>query len=159
MTVEIARITDLDVTGVDIEPEVLDLASRYADECGLSHRVDWVCADVHALPFPSDSFDLVVSRGSMPFWRDHAQALKEVLRVLEPEGVAFIGGGSGRLCPPEVWESVRPGGGTEKEVGEVFHFPFPMGNFDALMTRVDISDYRLITDGGHWIEFREPSSE
>lgn len=159
MTVEIARITDLEVTGVDIEPEVLDLASRYADECGLSDRVDWVCADVHALPFPSESFDMVVSRGSMPFWRDHAQALQEVLRVLKPGGVAFIGGGCGRLCPPEVWESVRPGGGTEKEVGEVFHFPFPMGNFDALMTRVDISDYKLITDGGHWIEFCKPSSD
>ena len=156
MTVEIARITNLEVTGLDIEPEVLQFAARYAEECGLTDRVHWVCADVHALPFPDESFDLVVSRGSMPFWRDQAKAMREVLRVLRPGGVAFIGGGSGRLCPPEVWESVRPGGGTDKDVGDVFHFPFPMGNFDALMARVGVSDYRNITEGGRWIEFHKP---
>ncbi len=156
MTVELAQITDLEVTGLDIEPEVLELAERYAKECGMDDsRLHWTCADVHTLPYPENSFDLVVSRGSVPFWRDHVQAMKEILRVLRPGGIAFIGGGAGRLCPPEVWEQVRPGGGTGKEVGEVFHFPFPLGNLDALMTRVGAADYRVLTDGGSWLEFRK----
>ena len=157
MTVELAQVTDLEVTGLDVEPEVLELARRYAQECEIDDsRIHWVCADAHSLPYPDNSFDLVVSRGSMPFWRDHAQAMREILRVLRPGGLAFIGGGCGRLCPPEVWESVRPGGGTDKEVGEVFHFPFPISNLDALMVRVGVSDYRVLTEGGDWLEFRKP---
>jgi len=156
ITVELARITELEVTGLDIEPEVLELGRRYAQECSMDgSRLHWVCADVHSLPYPENSFDLIVSRGSMPFWRDHVQATKEILRVLRPGGIAFIGGGAGRLCPPEVWEQVRPGGGTDKEVGEVFHFPFPLGNPDALMTRVGVADYRVVTEGGTWLEFRK----
>lgn len=159
MTVEIAGLSDLEVTGLDIEPEVLELARRYADECGVDEsRVHWVCADVHALPYPDGSFDLVVSRGSMPFWRDQEAAVREIRRVLRPGGVAFIGGGSGRLCPVEVWNSVRPGGDVGKEVGEVFDFPFPMGNMHALMTRAGICDYRAINEGGHWVEFHKPTA-
>jgi SAM-dependent methyltransferase len=156
ITVELARITGLEVTGLDIEPEVLELARRYAQECGTDDsRLHWACADVHSLPYPDDSFDLIVSRGSVPFWRDHLQATKEILRVLRPGGIAFVGGGAGRLCPPEVWEQVRPGGGTGKAVGEVFHFPFPPGNLDALMTRAGVTDYRVLTEGGSWLELRK----
>lgn len=156
ITVELARITDLEVTGLDIEPEVLELGRRYAQECGLDgSRLHWVCADVHSLPYPDNSFDLIVSRGSIPFWRDHVQATREILRVLRPGGIAFIGGGAGRLCPPEIWEQVRPGGGTGKEVGEIFHFPFPLANLDALMTRVGVAEYRVVTEGGNWLEFRK----
>lgn len=159
MTVEIARLSDLEVTGLDIEPEVLELARRYAEECGVDEsRMHWVCADVHALPYPDDSFDLVVSRGSMPFWRDQETAVRETWRVLRPGGVAFLGGGCGRLCPPEVWEAVRPGGDVGKEVGEIFHFPFPMGNLHALMTRAGISDYQVMTEGGQWVEFHKPEA-
>lgn len=156
MAVELARITDLEVTGLDIEPEALELGRRYAQECSMDgSRLHWVCADVHALPYPDNSFDLIVSRGSMPFWRDHVQAAKEILRVLRPGGIAFIGGGAGRLCPPEIWEEVRPGGGTGKGVGEVIHFPFPLGNLDSLMTRAGVADYRVLTEGGSWLEFRK----
>jgi SAM-dependent methyltransferase len=101
------------------------------------------------------SFDLIGSRGSMPFWRDHVQAMKEIPRVLRPGGIASIGGGPGRLCPPEIWEPVPPGGGTGKEVGEVFHFPFPPGNLDALITRVGTAHHRVLTEGGSWLELRK----
>jgi len=160
MTVEIARLSDLDVTGLDIEPEALELAQRYAGRSGVDDsRVHWVCADVHSLPYPDNSFDLIVSRGSMPFWREQVQAVNEIMRVLRPGGVAFIGGGCGRLCPRDEWERVRPGAGTGKAVSEVFHFPFPMGNFDALMTHVGVSDYRVITQGGEWLEFGKSPAE
>ena len=54
---------------------------------------------------------------------------------------------------------MRPGGGTGKAVGEVFHFPFPIGNLDALMTRVGICEYRTITEGGRWLEFGKASGD
>jgi hypothetical protein len=54
-----------------------------------------------------------------------------------------------------MWEQLGPGGGTGKDVAEVFHFPFPLGNLDALMTRVGVADYRVLTEGGRWLEFRK----
>jgi SAM-dependent methyltransferase len=38
---------------------------------------------------------LVVSRGSIFFWEDLGKAFAEILRVLKPGGIAFIGGGFG----------------------------------------------------------------
>jgi len=47
------------------------------------------------MPLPSESVDLVFSRGSIFFWDDPAQGLQEVYRVLRPGGEAMIGGGRG----------------------------------------------------------------
>jgi SAM-dependent methyltransferase len=51
------------------------------------------------MPFPDNSVDLVVSRGSIFFWNDPVQGLKEVYRVLRPGGKAYIGGGAGSGYP------------------------------------------------------------
>ena len=157
MTVEVQKATGLEVTGLDIEPEALELAGQYAKECGIpDSRIHWACADVHSLPFPDNSFDLVVSRGSIPFWRDHRLAAREIMRVLRPGGVALVGGGSGRLMPKEEWEKIRPGAGTDKPIEQIFHFPFPMSDLAVAMTRAGIADYRLMTEGGTWVEFHKP---
>jgi len=158
MTVEVAKETGLATTGLDIEPEALEFAAQYASECGLRERMRWVAADVHSLPFPDGSFDLVISRGSIFFWRDQATALREVMRVLRPGGYAFIGGGSGRFLSKEDWDKIHPGVDPATNAKTVFNFPFPLDNVPALMARAGISDYRHLTEGGTWIEFRKPAA-
>lgn len=79
----------------DIEPKAVFLAARRAGELGLSQKVSVHTADVHALPFPDRTFNLIVSRGSMPFWSDQKKAFHELYRVLRPGGWAYIGGGLG----------------------------------------------------------------
>jgi len=76
-------------------PEAVEIADRRAAQWGLRGRVVAVVGDVQSLPFPSGSIDLVVSRGSMPFWEDIRLAFSEILRVLAPDGAAYIGGGMG----------------------------------------------------------------
>ncbi len=152
LTVEVAKASGLEVTGLDIEPEAIDFAVQYGKECGLDSRMHWVAADVHALPFPDNSFDVVMSRGSIFFWRDQAMALREIMRVLKPGGWAFLGGGSGRFLPKEDAEKTR------QPTPRDFNFPFPLDNVPALMARAGISDYRHITEGGSWLEFRKPAA-
>lgn len=149
LTVEVAKASGLEVTGLDIEPEAIDFAVQYGKECGLDSRMRWVAADVHALPFPDNSFDVVMSRGSIFFWRDQATALREIMRVLKPGGWAYLGGGSGRFLSPEEAEK------THQPTPRSFNFPFPLDNVPELMARAGISDYRHITEGGTWIEFRK----
>jgi SAM-dependent methyltransferase len=156
LTVEVAKAAGLEVTGLDYEPEVIDIATQYAKECGLASRTHWVAADVHALPFPDNSFDVVMSRGSIFFWRDQAMALREIMRVLKPGGWAFLGGGSGRFLSQEEAQKVGPP--RPEGAARMHNFPNPLDNIPALMARAGISDYRHITEGGGWIEFRKPAA-
>ena len=88
-------------TMVLIDPNVdsLQKASGLAQESGLGRRVMTIAARAEAIPLPADCIDLVVSRGSIFFWQDRAQGLREVYRILRPGGAAMIGGGLGRSYP------------------------------------------------------------
>ena len=163
MTLALARMTDLDVTGLDIEPEAVEIGRRHAEEAGLQSRLHFVSADAHSLPFSEDTFNLIVSRGTLPFLRDQVLAVSEVYRVLKPGGVAFLGGGMGRLTPEEEAEKLYPSGVTPQkaldwgpgQTREDSIFPFPVRSFDALMTEAGISTYRVIEEGGRWVEIRK----
>lgn len=85
---------------VDPDAAALRRGLAAASERGLGGRVVAVAAPAERLPLPDESVDVVVSRGSIYFWRDPAQGLREVWRVLRPGGRAMIGGGLGREYPP-----------------------------------------------------------
>ena len=42
------------------------------------------------LPFPNDTFDAVISSGSIKHWPDQARGVGEMIRVLKPEGLLVI---------------------------------------------------------------------
>ncbi len=76
------------VTSVDLSPAMLAQGERLASERGLPN-VEFRQADVEALPFPDQSFDLIVSRYSAHHWPHPQQALCEFRRLLRPGG-AFL---------------------------------------------------------------------
>ena len=78
---------------LDINEEILPFAEKHLQERKMKGIL--VAGDVQEMPFESESFDLVVSRGSMPFWENQEQAFQEIRRVLKPEGRAYIGVGYG----------------------------------------------------------------
>lgn len=78
------------LTGVDISPAMVDLASRRVAEDGLAERVRFQVGDVGALPFPDDQFDCVVSTLSLHHWPDPGRGLAEIHRLLKPGGEAWI---------------------------------------------------------------------
>lgn len=81
---------DLKVTGVDISPDMVRLATSQAEKAGLQDRVCFQEADVGALPFEDERFDLVATSLSMHHWPDPIRGLREICRVLKPEGVALV---------------------------------------------------------------------
>jgi ubiquinone/menaquinone biosynthesis C-methylase UbiE len=80
------------VTGLDLDPVMIDRARANADRPGNSdqRRPSFVVGDVATLPFPDGSFDLVVSTLSMYHWADPTTGLAEIGRVLCPSGRALI---------------------------------------------------------------------
>ncbi len=77
-------------TCTDISPGMLETLSANARHLGL--RVDTVAADAQALPFPDQSFDLVLGHAVLHHLPDLDAAFSEFLRVLRPGGqIAFAG--------------------------------------------------------------------
>lgn len=90
---------------------------RIAREKGIEDRLSAVVGRAEAMPFPDDSVDLVVSRGSIFFWDDPVKGLTEVARVLRPGGRAYIGGGAGSGYPKWATDKLIQGR-KEKMQGE-----------------------------------------
>jgi cyclopropane fatty-acyl-phospholipid synthase-like methyltransferase len=74
------------LTGIDIEPQLVDIANRRARDQGLASRARFVLVEPGPLPFEDRSFDLVLSSGALTQIADKAGLLAEALRVLRPGG-------------------------------------------------------------------------
>lgn len=81
-----ARFPAAELTGVDAAAGMIE-AARAASPADLD--VHFVQAEAERLPLPSAAFDLVVTTMSFHHWADQPEALREVRRVLTPEG-AFV---------------------------------------------------------------------
>lgn len=77
----------LDVTGLDIAPELLEVARQVAADRGVSVR--FVTGRAEATGEDSASFDLV-SAGQCWWWFDEDEAIREAQRVLVPGGRLLI---------------------------------------------------------------------
>lgn len=68
------------VTGIDPGRGMLAVAREAAP------AVEWLRATAEALPNPDGAFDAVVSQFGLMFFSDRTQALREMRRVLKPDG-------------------------------------------------------------------------
>lgn len=91
LAVRLARTTpDMKLIGVDLSPEMVEIAARRAAEAGLAGQVRFEVGDAGALPFPDGAFDGAMSTLSLHHWPDPARALAEIHRVLKPGTEARI---------------------------------------------------------------------
>ncbi len=72
------------VTGLDLTPELLQVARRRADEAGVEVALQE--GDAEQLPFGEGSFDVVVSSFGCEFAPRHEVIADELTRVLRPGG-------------------------------------------------------------------------
>ena len=79
----------LNVTGLDLDPKMIELARKNAAAAN-GAAPSFVVGNVSSLSFPDESFDLVVSTLSMHHWTDVPTALNEIGRVLRPKGRALV---------------------------------------------------------------------
>lgn len=77
------------VIATDLTPEMLEQAERLKSERGIGNT-EFREADVHALPFDDNEFDLVICRLAAHHFSDIKLALREMRRVLKPGGRLVI---------------------------------------------------------------------
>ena len=81
---------DTHLVGVDISPAMVAQAQRNMKRSGLDSHIEVKVATANALPFTDETFDRVVSTGSLHHWKQPHQALSEVQRVLRVNGYALL---------------------------------------------------------------------
>ncbi|MBN2135141.1 MAG: class I SAM-dependent methyltransferase [Acidobacteria bacterium] len=76
--------------GLDISPDMIDIARRNTSEYGLKDRVEFIISDAKNLPFEDNEFDGVFSNGSLHEWGNPVNTFNEIYRVLKPGGRYYI---------------------------------------------------------------------
>ena len=82
------------VVGIDNDPEAVATAQQAAPEA------EFEVADVHALPFPDGTFELVTCFEMIEHVERQDEALHELRRVLRPDGVLAISSPNRHVYPP-----------------------------------------------------------
>lgn len=79
-----------DVTAIDLNEEFVQGANKTAEEFGM--KLTNEVADITSMPFEDGSFDIVfcVSVIEHIEWLGQGDAIKEISRVLKPEGIAVV---------------------------------------------------------------------
>jgi ubiquinone/menaquinone biosynthesis C-methylase UbiE len=88
LAVEIAKLGQFEVVGLDISESFVRIARDYAAQSGA--RVAFLQGDAAAMPFPPEAFDFIVCRAAFKNFADPAGAIAEMHRVLRPGGQAVI---------------------------------------------------------------------
>lgn len=88
LAIELARLTDGRVTGIDISRSFVQIAGDNARSAGVD--VDFEHGDAADLPFPDDQFDTIVCRAAFKNFSRPLVALNEMHRVLKSGGTALI---------------------------------------------------------------------
>ena len=138
---------------VDPNAKALGNGLQAARACGFRGRVVAVLGAAERIPMPDDSVDVVVSRGSFYFWKDRAQGLREVRRVLRPGGEAMIGGGLGRAYP--AWarqEFIRRQRASQRRKGpeaiRKFREARSRETFERLAREAGLTRFAVLGEGG-----------
>lgn len=149
---------EMRVVAVDFSNDSHEIAMENIRESGLTARIRTEAGDVHAMPFEDNSADLIVSRGSMFFWKDLKSAFQEIIRVLAPGGATYIGGGFGCLELKEQvisemlkidpkWDCY-----AKKKTGED-----GIQRFNRMFEELGCRTYQIIDDEtGFWIVLSKP---
>lgn len=87
--VEIAK-RGYSVVAVDFAGQMLDLTRENVRRAGVIGAVHTGRCDACVLPFPDASFDAVMAVGVLPWVQSRTAPLKEMARVLKPEGRLIV---------------------------------------------------------------------
>ncbi len=150
----LAPLCQLDFVFLDQSPAMLDCARTNISRFQLQQRATTVVASVQAMPLCDATVDLVVSRGSVPFWDDLPGAFSELYRVLRPGGRAYVGGGMG---PPQLRERLLSKArklDSDWQRGKPTIPWRPPGAYENALDAAGISNYDISrTEDGTWIQF------
>src|SRR5512139_3643594 len=86
--IELAKLGDFQIMGLDISKSFVAIARRNAADAGLP--IDFREGNASAMPFPNNTFDFIFCQAAFKNFSEPVEAIAEMYRVLKPNGVAVI---------------------------------------------------------------------
>ena len=156
LSIELAKITDLEIIALDAEPEAIEIAKENCVMHSVPEgRIRFVWAAVEKMPLPEGRADLILSRGSIPFWADLVAAFSEIYRVLAPGGKAIVGCGFSHYQPLAQVKAMRPSW-TPGILAERTRWKKGKTLVETLR-RAAVETYEILDDEyGTWVEITKP---
>jgi ubiquinone/menaquinone biosynthesis C-methylase UbiE len=103
--IELARLGNFRITGLDISKSFVEIARRNAADAGLN--IDFREGNASAMPFPEDTFDFTFCQAAFKNFSEPAKAIAEMHRVLKPHGTAVIADMRRDASAPDIEREVR----------------------------------------------------
>ncbi len=86
--IELAKLGDYQITGLDISKSFVEIARGNAAQAGLN--IDFREGNASAMPFPDNAFDFTFCQAAFKNFSEPVKAMAEMYRVLRPKGTAVI---------------------------------------------------------------------
>ncbi len=153
LSVEVTKKTNLITYAMDFSSNIFPFAKENIKASKLFDRIKPIIGDVHRMCFRDGIMDLVVSRGSMRFWKNKPAAFREIRRILKPGGKGYVGGGAGSA---ELSEEVgRRMKAVNKEWNQRPKFKYRRNDipyFEKVMEKAGFNHFKIINDdSGFWV--------
>lgn len=84
------KVTENEVYGIDYSELAVERSKKLNQKSIDDGRCEIIQCSVSDMPFKDNSFDIITAFETVYFWPDFVNDLKEVLRVLKPDGIIFI---------------------------------------------------------------------
>ena len=78
LSAALAEKSGLSVIALDTDPAMARITHETAAGHGCADRITPITGDVHCMPVRDDTVSLIVSRGSIFFWKDRVRAFQEI---------------------------------------------------------------------------------
>jgi len=88
LSIELSKLGNYKITGMDISKDLVEIASRNAKEAGVD--VDFRQGNVSKIPFHENEFNFIICVLAFKNFKEPLKALQEMHRVLKPGGTALI---------------------------------------------------------------------
>src|SRR5438477_5515476 len=88
LSIELAKMGNYHIVGLDISPTFIEIAQVKAKEAGVD--IDFRLGNASHMPLADDLFDFIVCSAAFKNFSEPVQALDEMLRVLKPGRKALI---------------------------------------------------------------------
>ncbi len=130
---------NFELHGIDISPGMLEMARKYARK--FDFQVNLVEADAVSLPYPDESFDYAIAVATYHHIDEKEKrltALRELYRVLNPGGEAFIT--VWNRCQPRFWrrrKNINVPWRTGETTLQRYYYLFTYGEIERLVKKAE----------------------
>jgi ubiquinone/menaquinone biosynthesis C-methylase UbiE len=153
------------IIGIDLARSMLEVGYKNVEQSGLQHQIKLELVDAKQLPYPDEHFDMVVSNSLIHHLPDPLPFLRELNRVLKPNGAILLRD----LMRPDSLETLeaiveREAGDCNDQQKQLFHdslhAAFTLEEVSELMQQAGLERVKVYQSSDrHWTAERTIQGE